>query len=89
MTSLIITLTEKLRPAMECEKKAFPFIVHLPVPILVGSNKPCHCNCKNVAIPKRLQKCLAVVMTKEKKIERREEKERRSVLVCLLLSLTL
>ena len=35
MTSLIITLTEKVRPAVKYEKKARPFIVQCPVPILV------------------------------------------------------
>jgi hypothetical protein len=35
MTSLISTLIEKVQPVVECEKKAHPFIVQLPVPILV------------------------------------------------------
>jgi hypothetical protein len=33
--SLFITLTEKLGPGVECEKKAHHFTVQLPVPILV------------------------------------------------------
>jgi hypothetical protein len=77
MTSLIITLTEKVRPAIECEKKAFHFIVQLLV--LISVTAFCHCNCQNVTIPKRLPKCLAVVMTKEKKWRgERKKKEKRA-----------
>jgi hypothetical protein len=74
MTSLIITLIEKVRPAVECEEKAHPFIVQLPVPIHFGSNKPCHCSCKNVAIPKKTSEMFGCGNEKEKRRGERKKK---------------